>query len=469
MKKIISFLFISFLIVTSAYAQRFDYHYQGIKFRCKINSGMATITSFDQNASKVIIPSVVNYKEKSYSVNKIDTYISGCNYSTISLVIEEGVEEIKNYSFVEFRKLEYVVLPNSLTNIGKNSFANVNDIAYFQAPATICSIINRNKENITNSVWAQNVPTASINAKRPSVQEDQRSQKKSDKQLKRESPKKESISFQQPIVATSEIQSDVDSNIPKSKHSYNNAFVIIIANETYDVESKVDFALRDGRTFKEYCQKTLGIPEENIRLTENATYMQIKRNMDWLRKIAQISNGDCRLFVYYAGHGMPDEKQNCAYLLPTDAYASDIETTGYSLKEMYNQLGAMPAKSITVFLDACFSGMRRNGTPITASRGIAIKPKEETLTGKLVVFSATSENESAYSYESKGHGLFTYYLLKKLKETKGNLSYGELYNYLRKEVGLKSLTLNDKGQTPEVHTAPQLESIWKTIKFNTNL
>ena len=468
MKNLISFLFISVLIVTSAYAQRFDYHYQGIKFRCKINSGMATITSFDQNASKVIIPSVVDYNGKSYPVNKIDTYISGCNYSTISLVIEEGVEEIKNYCFVEFRKLEHVVLPNSLTNIGRNSFANVNDIAYFQAPATICSIINRNKENITNSVWVQNVSKAPANAKRPSVQENQRSQKESDKLPKKVSTPKD-ISPQQPIVSTSEIQSDVDSNIPSSKYSSDNSFVIIIANETYDVESKVDFALRDGRTFKEYCQKTLGIPEENIRLTENATYMQIKRNMDWLRKIAQISNGDCRLFVYYAGHGMPDEKQNCAYLLPTDAYASDIETTGYSLKEIYNQLGAMPAKSITVFLDACFSGMRRNGTPIMASRGIAIKPKKEILTGKLVVFSATSENESAYSYESKGHGLFTYYLLKKLKETKGNLSYGELYNYLRKEVGLKSLTLNDKGQTPEVHTAPQLESIWKTIKFNTNL
>ena len=252
------------------------------------------------------------------------------------------------------------------------------------------------------------------------------------------------------------------------KYTNSNSFVIIIANEVYDVESKVDFALHDGRIFKQYCQKTLGIPEENIRLVENATYMQIRRNIDWLKKIAQISNGDCRLFVYYAGHGMPDEKQNCAYILPTDAYASDIEATGYSLKEMYAQLGSMSAKSITVFLDACFSGMRRNGTPIMASRGIAIKPKKEVLTGKLVVFSATSENESAYSYETKGHGLFTYFLLKKLKDTAGNLSYGELYNYLRKEVGLKSLTLNDKGQTPEVHAAPQLKTTWETIKFNIN-
>lgn len=447
---------IQILIVAGAYAQRFSYDYQGITFKCKISSGIATITSFDQDASKVIIPGKVEYKGKSYPVHKIDTYISGCNYSTISLIIEDGIKEIENYCFIEFRKLEHVVLPNSLTKIGRNSFANVNDIAYFEASKTICSIINRNKSNITNSVWAQNAKTTPVNEQQP-TEKDKRAKNIQNKPTERKTIQTNNF--------VAEIQSDVDQNIPVMKQTNDNSFVIIIANEIYDVESKVDFALHDGRIFKQYCQKTLGIPEENIRLVENATYMQIKRNIDWLKKISQISNGDCRLFVYYAGHGMPDEKQNCAYILPTDAYASDIESTGYSLKEMYTQLGNMPAKSITVFLDACFSGMRRNGTPIMASRGIAIKPKKEILTGKVVVFSATSENESAYSYETKGHGLFTYFLLKRLKDTAGNLSYGDLYNYLRKEVGLKSLTLNDKGQTPEVHTAPQLRATWKTIKF----
>lgn len=462
MKRLSLLLLIKMLIVLTVNAQRFSYQYQGIKFKCKVNSDMVTITGFDRKADKVVIPNKVNYNGKSYRVDKIDTYISGYNYSTVSLIIEEGITEIENYSFIEFRKLEHVVLPNSLTDIGRNSFANVNDITYFEAPQSICLIVNRSVVNDLNSVWAQSTPSQPVVSEpTPTVEP---------------MPQPERIVVENENMPTNqedeptimEMLSDVDVNIPDLGQMNNNSFAVIIANEMYDVESKVDFAIRDGRIFKEYCQKILGLPEENIRLIENATHMQIKRNIEWLKKIAQISRGECRLLVYYAGHGMPDEEQNCAYILPTDAYASDIEVTGYSLKEMYEQLGAMPAQSVTVFLDACFSGMQRNGEPIVASRGIARKPNKESLTGKLVVFSATSDSESAYSYKSQGHGLFTYYLLKKLKETKGNVSYGELYSYLRKEVGLKSLTLNDKGQTPEVYAAPQLKMHWRTFKFNIN-
>lgn len=462
MKRCISIIVISFIVLTVIRAQRFSYGYQGVIFKCRLKSGMVTITGFDQEASKVIVPGKVNYKGISYPVDKIDTYISGCNYSTKSLIVEEGIAEIENYSFIEFRKLEHVVLPNSLKNIGRNSFANVNDIAYFQASETICSNIKRNSTNITNSVWSQyQQPSTALDSVSP--------------------PMVQPLEVPQEVVVendivlpaqlkenVAEILSDVDINIPELGQINNNSFAVIIANEVYDVESRVDFALRDGRTFKEYCQKILGIPEENIRLVENATHMQIKRNIDWLEKISQILGGECNFIIYYAGHGMSDEEHKGGFILPTDAYASDIESTGYSLKEMYNKLGSMPVNSVTVFLDACFSGMQRDGAPVMASRGIARKPNPEVLTGKLVVFSATSETESAYSYKSKGHGLFTYYLLKKLKETKGKISYGELYSYLRKEVGLKSLTLNEKGQIPEVYTAPQMKTLWRTFKFNIN-
>lgn len=455
MKRLALFLLINVLVVLIVSAQRFNYHYQGVKFRCKVSSGVVTITSFDQKAHKVIIPSKVNYNGKDYLVNKIDTYISGCNYSTKSLIIEEGITEIENYCFIEFRELEYVVLPNSLTDIGKNSFANVNDIACFEASSEICSTVNRYSSSESTLIEMQTEQPKSIVSNLP--QEIQMSEQKQEVVAIAENKLENSII---------ETLSDVDIDIPILDKQNTNSFAIIIANEIYDVESKVDFAIHDGRIFKEYCRKILGIPEENIRLVENATHMQIKRNMEWLKKIAQISNGECKLFIYYAGHGMPDEEQNCAYILPTDAYASDIEGTGYSLKEMYDLLGTMPAKAITVFLDACFSGMQRDGEPIMASRGIARKPKKETLTGKLVVFSATSKTESAYSYKAKKHGLFTYYLLKKLRDTRGDVSYGVLYSYLRKEVGLKSLTLNDKGQTPEVYAAPLLQTSWQSIKLN---
>ena len=53
---------------------------------------------------------------------------------------------------------------------------------------------------------------------------------------------------------------------------------------------------------------------------------------------------------------------------------------------------------------------------------VANKAKQSIPTGNLVVLSAAKGVETAYSYKEKGHGLFTYFLLKKLQETQGDLT-----------------------------------------------
>ena len=63
-------------------------------------------------------------------------------------------------------------------------------------------------------------------------------------------------------------------------------------------------------------------------------------------------------------------------------------------------------------MDACFSGSRRENGMIVSARGVAIKPKKDIVTGNVVVFSAADGSETAYPYKEKGHGLFTYFLLK---------------------------------------------------------
>ena len=44
---------------------------------------------------------------------------------------------------------------------------------------------------------------------------------------------------------------------------------------------------------------------------------------------------------------------------------------------------------------------------LLASRGIKIKPKEESLSGNMVVFSASQEDQSALPYHDEKHGVFT--------------------------------------------------------------
>lgn len=63
------------------------------------------------------------------------------------------------------------------------------------------------------------------------------------------------------------------------------------------------------------------------------------------------------------------------------------------------------------------------------------------------------------------HGMFTYFLLKKLQESKGNVTLGELSDYLTDEVGRNSFIKNNKMQTPTVNVASLLQDSWRGMKL----
>ena len=255
-------------------------------------------------------------------------------------------------------------------------------------------------------------------------------------------------------------KSDVDVNIPQGRTTRDRTFAVIIANENYTKLSPVVYALNDGKTFGQYCRQTLGLPETNIRYYGDATYGTMLAAMSDIKKIATAYEGDIEVLFYYAGHGAPDEQQE-AYLMPVDAYGVGGEVC-YSLARLYKELGGLGARRVTVFLDACFSGSTREGTMLASARGVAIKPRSASPTGNMVVFTAAQGDETALPYGSQGHGLFTYYLLKKLQESEGEVTFGELGDYLTEQVSRRSQVVNRKSQTPAVLVSPTLGTTWQT-------
>lgn len=258
--------------------------------------------------------------------------------------------------------------------------------------------------------------------------------------------------------------SDVDKNIPVLSRTNDELFAVIVANEDYQREVDVDFALNDGKIFGEYCRKALGIPEENIVLVENATLNDIRMGVDWITKIAEAYDGDAGFIFYYAGHGIPEESTGEAYLLPVDGYGSNV-ATGYKLEDLYASLSSVPSKCAYVFLDACFSGAERGGSMLASARGVAIKAESTVPKGNLIVFSAAQGDETAYPYKEKGHGMFTYYLLKKIQEAGSEVTLGELSEYVRDEVRKQSIVTNKKMQTPTVIVSPSIRGDWEELKL----
>lgn len=261
-----------------------------------------------------------------------------------------------------------------------------------------------------------------------------------------------------------EIISDIDTEIPEGKNIKSNYIALIIGNENYKQEIKVPYARKDATTFSEYCKKTLGIPSTNVKVILDGTYGEMLGAIDWVNKVIRAFNGKANVFFYYAGHGMPDEVDKSAYFLPIDGSA-DNPSTGIKQDFVFNKLSENPAELITVFLDACFSGGARDGM-LAQGRGVSITPREKPLEGNIVVFSATSSNETALPYTGQSHGLFTYFLLKKMKETKGDTNYGEMMNYLIEAVTQNSLILNGKVQNPKIIVSNTLYNQWESLKFN---
>ena len=265
-------------------------------------------------------------------------------------------------------------------------------------------------------------------------------------------------------------QSDVDVNIPVTGMNNKKTFALVIGNEDYssfqmdlNTDINVDFASIDAKTFKKYLINTLGVPNENITILINATAGQMKQKIARLSALAEAYEGEAKLIFYYAGHGLPKEDTDEPYLIPVDVSSSNLD---YALKleDVFNKLTEHKTERVTVFLDACFSGGARN-QGLVAARGVRIKPKSPFVMGNLIVFSASSEDQTAHPYKEKAHGIFTYYLLKGLQISNGEMSYGELEDFIRTNVMRKSVLVNNKVQSPAVKVSPLFEYSWQEMHF----
>lgn len=260
--------------------------------------------------------------------------------------------------------------------------------------------------------------------------------------------------------------SDVDVDIPITNRQNNNTFAVIIANNDYKKVANVDNAENDGRVFAEYCNKVLGIPQSHIRTHYNVTYGELLDAVEDIKSIANAKKGNLDVIFYYAGHGVPNEQTKTAYILPVDADGKQTRLC-YPLSELYSELNGMKANNTLVFLDACFSGATRSSNDMLLSaRSVAIDVDPDEVEGKLVVFSAATGDQSALSYDEQHHGMFTYFLLKRLKETKGDIDLGALADYLTENVSLESQLRNKKQQIPTVIAGNEYGiTSWKNMKL----
>lgn len=259
-----------------------------------------------------------------------------------------------------------------------------------------------------------------------------------------------------PTTGSTGLKSDVD-EIPVFKMRPNkNAYAIVIGIEQYRQKlPSADFAVNDAKIMSEYLTQVMGFPEENIvtLLNDRALKSDMEKYLEkWLQNNIEK---DSPVFIYYSGHGAPNPKTGEAYLVPYDGDPSFLEQTGYPLKRLYESLGKLDSNQVTVVLDSCFSGaggksvLAKGARPIVMSIENPLMPRQNT-----IVFSASSGEQISSTYQEKGHGLFTYFMLKGIKNeverNTNNVDIGELHEYIKSQVERISRKMYNNEQSPQL-------------------
>jgi uncharacterized caspase-like protein len=142
--------------------------------------------------------------------------------------------------------------------------------------------------------------------------------------------------------------------------------------------------------------------------------------------------------------------------VPYDGDPSFITETGYSLKRMYDALGRLKAKEIIVALDSCFSGAGGRSVIAKGARPLVMNLQNNMVPSKnMTVLSASSGEQISSTYDEKGHGLFTYFMLKGIKNEDvvnpdGSIRMDDLFGYLKPQVERIARKQYNNEQTPQL-------------------
>src|SRR3990172_4035751 len=203
---------------------------------------------------------------------------------------------------------------------------------------------------------------------------------------------------------------------------------VVIGIENYRGLPKSDFSKSDAGLMKDYL-KAMGFPERNIAFLtdEKASLSDIKKTMElWLPNKVKKESME---LIYYSGHGAPEPASGDAYIVPYDGDPNYLSVTGYPIKIMYERLGKLPAAEVVVLLDSCFSGSGGRSLLAKGARPLVMVAEPSALATNIAVLSATQGSQISTSSPEKGHGVFTYYFLKAVRD--GRKTIGDIYEYIK--------------------------------------
>ena len=246
----------------------------------------------------------------------------------------------------------------------------------------------------------------------------------------------------------------------KANKLNNNKVALIIGIENYARSPDATYANLDAKYFYEYVKNTFGVKTENIKLLidQEANLIDSLGALNkWLP--GKVRKNQTDLIIYFAGHGLASSDGKELYLLPQDGDTDLLERTALSRTEIFKMITKLSPKSVTMFLDTCYSGVSRDEKTLLASaRPVRIVAEEQDTPDNFTIFSASQLDQISSGFKEAKHGIFSYYLMKGLEGMADSnkdrkITNGELLAYMDQNVAQKASELG-RQQNPSLAGDP---------------
>ncbi len=202
---------------------------------------------------------------------------------------------------------------------------------------------------------------------------------------------------------------------------------------------KLNNAVNDAKTVSDVLRTEYRFDEIVTLYNDEASRDNIIQKLEAL---ASKAEKDDNVLVYYSGHGEFNKQYNKGYWVP--ANATSKSTSGYiSNPDLQTYLDGIHSRHTLLISDACFSGDILRGKTEELPFENSDRYFKEIYRRASRCALTSGGNEPVMDGGRDGHSVFTYYLLKSLRNNESQyLTAGQLFHDLEIPVA------NNSEQTP---------------------
>lgn len=255
-------------------------------------------------------------------------------------------------------------------------------------------------------------------------------------------------------------------NPSKVKSNVNpNTVAVVIGIEKYEKVVSSPYSNLDAKYFSQYVKK-VARPQNIITLVDEKATMTESLAALVKHLKSKVKKNETDVYIFFSGHGLA-ANENDLYLMAKDSDSDLLEYTALNRKKIINILADFKPKSVTMFLDTCYSGVSRKGEQLVASaRPIRVKVTDDLdIPNNFNIFSASQATQISSSMDKAKQGIFSYYLMKGLEGNADSnrdrsITNKEMFNYLQNQVSQKALEIYSREQLPAFTGSPE-KILWR--------